>query len=68
MKKKDVRKELLLKGAMLGTEFALYIISSIAIGYFIGKQISNTATVIGMLLGAILGLLMAVRKAMKIAG
>ena len=68
MKNKDIRKELLLKGAMLGTEFALYILIPIAIGYFIGKQISGIATVTGMFLGAILGLAMAIRRAVNIAG
>lgn len=64
----NIKKEILLRGAVLGMEFALYIIGSIAIGYFIGKQISSIATVIGMFIGAILGLLMAVRRAMRIAG
>lgn len=65
---KNIKKEILLRGALLGTEFALYIIGSIAIGYLIGKQISSIAMAIGMCVGAILGLAMAVRRAMKIAG
>ncbi len=68
IKVNNIKKEILLKGAVLGTEFALYIIGSIAIGYLIGRQISSTATVIGMFIGAILGLLMAIRRAIKIAG
>ncbi len=65
---KNIKTELLLKGAIIGAEFALYVIVSIAIGYFIGKQISSTATVIGMFIGAILGLAMVIRRAIKIAG
>lgn len=64
----NIKKELILNGAIIGAEFALYVIVSIAIGYFIGKQISGTATVIGMFIGAILGLAMVIRRAIKIAG
>jgi hypothetical protein len=56
MKSTDKRTELLLKGVALGTEFALSVIALIFLGYFIGSRISELMAVVGMFLGATLGL------------
>ncbi|RLI85475.1 MAG: hypothetical protein DRO76_05460 [Candidatus Altiarchaeales archaeon] len=51
-----VRNEMVRKGLTLGAEFALSVIALIFLGYFLGAKISESMAMVGMILGAFLGL------------
>lgn len=55
MELRDRRKEILVSGLIKGTEFALSIIIFIFLGYYLGSLHSETAGIVGMLLGAFIG-------------
>ncbi|HDI73369.1 MAG TPA: hypothetical protein ENF58_04480 [Candidatus Altiarchaeales archaeon] len=56
MKPMTVRNEMVRKGLTLGAEFALSVIALIFLGYFLGAKISESMAMVGMILGAFLGL------------
>ncbi len=56
MKPMTVRNEMVRKGLTLGAEFALSVITLIFLGYFLGAKISESMAMVGMILGAFLGL------------
>lgn len=58
MKPRTVRSGIVKKGFILGAEFALSIIALIFLGYFLGAKISESMAMIGMILGAFLGLVL----------
>lgn len=56
MKPGSERIEILKGGLVIGTEFALSVIALIFLGYFLGGSISKSMAILGMILGAFLGL------------
>jgi len=63
---KRKRRGQIIQALTLATEFSLYIVASIGIGYFLGAMISNLASAIGIMLGAIFGFALAIKKALDI--
>jgi hypothetical protein len=51
--------------AVSGIELALYILAPIGLGYFIGRSFGNVGAVAGLFIGAVLGLVLAVMRALK---
>jgi len=62
--KKEGRRQIV-RGLTLATEFALYVVASMGIGYFLGAVISNLGSAIGIMVGAILGFALAIRKVLE---
>ena len=52
----------------MGTEFAFLVLFFIFLGYFGGSKISETAAMIGMVLGAFAGLILGVFQLVRQVG
>ncbi len=65
---KNRRNELLVRGFMLGTEFAVSVLALIFLGYFLGGMFGKSMALIGMLLGAFLGFVVGLYRLIKRAG
>jgi hypothetical protein len=61
------KKEVVLKFAVSGMEIAAYIIAPILIGFAIGRNFGPVGSLIGLFTGAVLGLYIAVKRAIKMA-
>ncbi|HIE34434.1 MAG TPA: hypothetical protein EYP86_04785 [Candidatus Altiarchaeales archaeon] len=61
----DRRREAIVKGILLGTEFALFIILSIMAFLFIGRKFGDIGAAIGGFMGAIFGLIVGVHRMIK---
>ncbi len=68
MKPKDKRTGLLVKGLALGAEFALSVVFLIFLGYFLGDRISELMAIVGIVLGAFLGLALGTYRLIKRVG
>lgn len=64
-KKATTKSDVAVAMAGSGLELALYIIFPIGAGYFIGRTFGNAGAVAGLFIGAVAGLVLAVRKAEK---
>lgn len=64
-RRKLTRKEIITKGVISGLELAVYITAPIVLGYYIGLGLGGLGMVACMLAGAVLGLVLAVRRALK---
>lgn len=65
--RKLTKADVAIAGAISGIELAVYIITPIVLGYLVGKGFGNIGTLIGLMSGALIGLILAVRRAMKMA-
>ncbi|HDH41846.1 MAG TPA: hypothetical protein ENG12_05535 [Candidatus Altiarchaeales archaeon] len=65
---KTKRTEILMRGITLGAEFALLVVVLIFLGYFLGAKISESVAMIGMIIGAFLGLALATYQLIKRVG
>jgi len=59
------KTEIAVAMAVSGIELSLYIIMPIFAGYLIGREFGTLGVVAGLFLGALLGLVLAVRRAIK---
>jgi F0F1-type ATP synthase assembly protein I len=59
------KKEVVIRFAASGMEIAAYIIAPILIGFAIGRQYGPIGSLIGLFTGAVLGLYIAVKRAIK---
>jgi membrane associated rhomboid family serine protease len=66
-RKKDDQKKtgVAMAMAVSGIELALYIIVPIGVGYLVGKGFGNIGAVAGLFTGAVLGLVLAVMRAIR---
>ena len=61
------KREVAIAMAVSGMELALYMIIPIFAGYFVGREFGTIGTVAGLFLGAIIGLALAVRRAIRMS-
>jgi len=59
------KKEILARSIGIGLEFSITVISLIFIGYFLGSKISKDMGMLGTVVGAFLGLILATRELIK---
>jgi uncharacterized membrane protein YbhN (UPF0104 family) len=59
------KKEVVVRFAASGIEIAVYIVAPIFIGYLVGRHFGNIGSFFGLALGSILGLGLAVKRAIK---
>lgn len=57
---KSERNEIVASGLAIGLEFAVIVVVFIYIGQFVGKQFGEFASMVGMAVGANIGLVLAV--------
>lgn len=51
-----MKREIILKGFSLALEFSIVVLFFLSLGYYLGRELNKNFSILGMLLGSLLGL------------